>query len=815
MRCAVVSIEYVTLLALTCTVVFLAHHNHDGTTEQVVLVSVLPSPPPPPPLGSEKMLAPLAPVIAAGRESSISSTMLLPPPPPPPPPAMAMLDTSQSSLTADAVAHQPHWKFPLPLPPLTGGGDLPSCAEANGWDDSHFSADQDWVLSTNGKRPGRDTLWRWVPNGGGKDWGRLQNIATGGHMNARPGGFIRGHGNENGPPRRPAGALDSTLLERVEIDYSRYQTSQVGGRPCTWGRGQRYYAFRFLRSPGSGYAHVLDDGSMHAEKQHCTDDPACLFILEPPRPGNGAGSSLGSSLGSVLGDRGGGQQLVVRSVLTGGLLRMVDDHHPGFDGWDGVRRPKARHKERASLAKQRAAARLALSSEAAVCPLLPAARKHVPAGWLYNTSIYAPLVKRALAPWYDGGVSATAVDLAFFHEMYPYQNRHERPTLHVSVKGAGAGKASAVRAKWQPAAPRRKEELAARPTAGRGAPHGSADAAFLRMLSYVSELVELPSVEFVAHTASLPKVPAQNLELVLGPSTDEAHNDVPAPAAWLYEALLTAAKGGAEAGGGGDGRGRGEGGGGRGGGERGSQAQTHACDKPLHAASQGATVLCVFASCRGPAEGHRGPLWQYYPPHRVALLASTPPLKGRLMAKLAAPCVGPGLEDLPLEAAWDKLASAELRSRVIAEVWEPPSPAADDAVACAGGNVHASCIWELILDEDGAPKRLFGALRRGALVFRQWSPYQEFFHALLRPWVHYIPVADSLADLAERLEWADRHPDEVRKIRAAAQGAMSRINLCEVACFWWQLLTALAPLQDFEPRTDERRLGFNLVSVAR
>ena len=143
------------------------------------------------------------------------------------------------------------------------------------------------------------------------------------------------------------------------------------------------------------------------------------------------------------------------------------------------------------------------------------------------------------------------------------------------------------------------------------------------------------------------------------------------------------------------------------------------------------------------------------------------------MAKLAAPCVGPGLEDLPLEAAWDKLASAELRSRVIAEVWEPPSPAADDAVACAGGNVHASCIWELILDEDGAPKRLFGALRRGALVFRQWSPCSISRCCARGSTISRSPIAQRPG----RPPRMGHCHQTVRKIRAAAQGAMSRINL--------------------------------------
>ena len=52
---------------------------------------------------------------------------------------------------------------------LARQADVPaasSCANA-AWDDSHFSADQDWVPMTNGRVADGDTLWKWVPAGGG------------------------------------------------------------------------------------------------------------------------------------------------------------------------------------------------------------------------------------------------------------------------------------------------------------------------------------------------------------------------------------------------------------------------------------------------------------------------------------------------------------------------------------------------------------------------------------------------------------------------------------------------------------------------
>ena len=82
----------------------------------------------------------------------------------------------------------------------------------------------------------------------------------------------------------------------------------------------------------------------------------------------------------------------------------------------------------------------------------------------------------------------------------------------------------------------------------------------------------------------------------------------------------------------------------------------------------------------------------------------------------------------------------------------------------------------------------------------------QFFHGLLVEWVHYIPVADNLANLADRISWAEAHPARAVQMGAAARLVADRLHAHEIACFWWQLLTALAPLENFEPRTDKRFL---------
>ena len=86
------------------------------------------------------------------------------------------------------------------------------------------------------------------------------------------------------------------------------------------------------------------------------------------------------------------------------------------------------------------------------------------------------------------------------------------------------------------------------------------------------------------------------------------------------------------------------------------------------------------------------------------------------------------------------------------------------------------------------------------VVFKQESPYTEYFYSLLTPWEHYVPVADSLHDLPARVALARDHAAEAAAIAARAQLALARLHLHDIACFWWQLLSAMAPLQTHQAR---------------
>jgi hypothetical protein len=50
------------------------------------------------------------------------------------------------------------------------------------------------------------------------------------------------------------------------------------------------------------------------------------------------------------------------------------------------------------------------------------------------------------------------------------------------------------------------------------------------------------------------------------------------------------------------------------------------------------------------------------------------------------------------------------------------------------------------------------------LLFHHVTPTKDYFHDLIQPWVHYVPVRSNLEDLLEKLEWAESHPNEAKQI---------------------------------------------------
>lgn len=50
------------------------------------------------------------------------------------------------------------------------------------------------------------------------------------------------------------------------------------------------------------------------------------------------------------------------------------------------------------------------------------------------------------------------------------------------------------------------------------------------------------------------------------------------------------------------------------------------------------------------------------------------------------------------------------------------------------------------------------------LLFHHMTPTKDYFHDLLKPWVHFVPVSADLRDLKRKFDWAEAHPEEAKKI---------------------------------------------------
>ena len=96
----------------------------------------------------------------------------------------------------------------------------------------------------------------------------------------------------------------------------------------------------------------------------------------------------------------------------------------------------------------------------------------------------------------------------------------------------------------------------------------------------------------------------------------------------------------------------------------------------------------------------------------------------------------------------------------------------------------------------------------GSVVLLQESEFSYHFSARLKPWVHYVPLSYSAADLTEKILWLQRHDDLAQKIaRNARIFGDSYLRLEDQICYaanvlqnLGQILNGSDALQPFSPR---------------
>jgi hypothetical protein len=100
----------------------------------------------------------------------------------------------------------------------------------------------------------------------------------------------------------------------------------------------------------------------------------------------------------------------------------------------------------------------------------------------------------------------------------------------------------------------------------------------------------------------------------------------------------------------------------------------------------------------------------------------------------------------------------------------------------------------------------------GSAIFRQESHFYEFWYPSLKPYVHYIPISYDGSDVADKVEWARAHDDEVAQIATNAKlFAEKYLTDSHVACYWHRVLARYARLQQFKPvlTSEYKQVVFN------
>lgn len=83
---------------------------------------------------------------------------------------------------------------------------------------------------------------------------------------------------------------------------------------------------------------------------------------------------------------------------------------------------------------------------------------------------------------------------------------------------------------------------------------------------------------------------------------------------------------------------------------------------------------------------------------------------------------------------------------------------------------HFRFRYQVLVDGFTSPwPRYFWGLHGDSAILKQESGLCGWFDAGVKPWIHYVPLANDLPDLEERISWAQAHEDEVRAIAVRAQ----------------------------------------------
>ena len=102
----------------------------------------------------------------------------------------------------------------------------------------------------------------------------------------------------------------------------------------------------------------------------------------------------------------------------------------------------------------------------------------------------------------------------------------------------------------------------------------------------------------------------------------------------------------------------------------------------------------------------------------------------------------------------------------------------------------------LYVDGIGPSSRLAYLLQLRSTVFIPEMHIPNWPMALLRPYVHYVPVHRNLSNLQQQLRWAEANDDDARAI--AARGATFVTHSMDEHHRWCAVLAAVGAVADHQ-----------------
>lgn len=102
--------------------------------------------------------------------------------------------------------------------------------------------------------------------------------------------------------------------------------------------------------------------------------------------------------------------------------------------------------------------------------------------------------------------------------------------------------------------------------------------------------------------------------------------------------------------------------------------------------------------------------------------------------------------------------------------------------------------YKYYLNIDGVVMggRLNRLMAQGGVVLQQQSGYQEYYNALLQPYVNFVPISYDLSDLVPTIKWLQKNDAKAEEIAKNARNlAATRLRFEDQLCYIWRAFEGL------------------------